>query len=473
MRTSISTTSGRSRRASRTASRAVGGLAEHVDPVAALEDRAQPGAHELLVVGDEHRRHAAPSSGSVRADDEPAAGRPGAERAVRDPDALAHARRARARRRRRGAGSRPPQRVADLDGDRRALTRDRDLGRRARVAEHVRQRLLHDAVGGQVDPGGRPRERRRRPADDRHPGSSGLLDERLELREARLGRDCGGLAVVAQDPEQAAQLPERLPRGAGDRLERRRRRARARRRRPGPPRPARRSCSRGGRRCRAARARCGAAPRRPPPPRAPRPARGACAGRAGCARRATRPLNIIAGAVRSVSVGSGVRAAPSADGGERDAEADHGPLAAGVRPARVQRQHARRQQEHHASASRRSARARRRRPSHQPARRAAGCGATPARSPSAPSSAPPPGRGPAISGLSQLSACASTSSAAAISDVLRRERRRSGCTARAIRTAQVDRVIPGDDPGPDRGPTTAGRGGATVSPHPDRPRRSR
>ena len=54
---------------------AVGGLPEHLDPLAPLEDRAQADADEVLVVGDQHRRHAAPSSGSrARTTNSPPAG---------------------------------------------------------------------------------------------------------------------------------------------------------------------------------------------------------------------------------------------------------------------------------------------------------------------------------------------------------------------------------------------------------------
>ena len=52
MRTSISTTSGRSAAAERDGLLAVGGLADDVDAVR-LEDHPQPGPHEVLVVGDD------------------------------------------------------------------------------------------------------------------------------------------------------------------------------------------------------------------------------------------------------------------------------------------------------------------------------------------------------------------------------------------------------------------------------------
>ena len=58
---SIRITSGDSSAARATASLAVGGLADDLDPVLELEERAQPLAHDRVVVDDEHadriRRH--------------------------------------------------------------------------------------------------------------------------------------------------------------------------------------------------------------------------------------------------------------------------------------------------------------------------------------------------------------------------------------------------------------------------------
>ena len=80
-----------------------------------------------------------------------------------------------------------PERVAHLDDDAVARAAHVDDRARARVAQRVRQRLLHDAVGGQVDAGrhGRPGRRRRgrRPAGRRR---ARLGDQLVEPREARL-----------------------------------------------------------------------------------------------------------------------------------------------------------------------------------------------------------------------------------------------------------------------------------------------
>ena len=57
MRTSISTTSGRCRRTSRTASSPSRGLGDDGDVAGRLQDHAQPGAHQRLVVDDQHPDH--------------------------------------------------------------------------------------------------------------------------------------------------------------------------------------------------------------------------------------------------------------------------------------------------------------------------------------------------------------------------------------------------------------------------------
>ena len=88
------------------------------------------------------------------------------------------------------------------------------------MAHDVRQRLLHDAVGGQVD----GRGQRATLARDAHPGGhagvAGGLDEALELVQpgGRLARLA--LVGVAQDAEDAAQLAQRLLAGVLDRAQR-------------------------------------------------------------------------------------------------------------------------------------------------------------------------------------------------------------------------------------------------------------
>ena len=82
--------------------------------------------------------------------------------------------------------------------------------RGAGVLERIRQRLLHDPVGREVDP---RRELHRLPLHcelHRQSGLAHLLDERRERPEARLRRERGDLFLGAHDPEQPPHLRERL-----------------------------------------------------------------------------------------------------------------------------------------------------------------------------------------------------------------------------------------------------------------------
>ena len=77
---------------------------------------------------------------------------------------------------------------------------------RSGVLESVRQRLLHDPVGGQLDC---RRQRSRRALDlerDLEAGRANLVDEAVELVEAGLGLVFGR---VLEDPEHAAEVGER------------------------------------------------------------------------------------------------------------------------------------------------------------------------------------------------------------------------------------------------------------------------
>jgi hypothetical protein len=94
------------------------------------------------------------------------------------------------------------------------------------VPERVGQRLLHDPVGRQVDPGRqRPRLTLHRHLD-RQAGLAGRHGQGLEVGQARLGGEggVGRLAVVvAQQPQQPAQLDQGLAAGRLDLAERGRR----------------------------------------------------------------------------------------------------------------------------------------------------------------------------------------------------------------------------------------------------------
>ena len=210
-----------------------------------LDDHPHAAAHERLVVGDEDADHARCSSptGSRAATRKPPSGaRLGLERAAVERRALAHADQAVAgvavaARGRAGAV------VGDLERDVALAEVDGDVrrGARAGVLADVGQRLLHDAVGGEVDAG---RERALPAADldvDRDVGGAALGHELVQPREARLRRRGRVLLVGAQDAEQPAHLADRLPAGGLDGQQRLadalrgRRRAPAGRRRPGGP----------------------------------------------------------------------------------------------------------------------------------------------------------------------------------------------------------------------------------------------
>ncbi len=106
---------------------------------------------------------------------------------------------------------RAPTVVDDLDPHRIGFVADGHRRRRvhARVAHHVGQRLLHDAVRGEVD---RRRNGRRSGVavdGDGDAGVAGVLDQRVDLVEPwrRRQRD---LVVVAQHTDGRPQLVERL-----------------------------------------------------------------------------------------------------------------------------------------------------------------------------------------------------------------------------------------------------------------------
>src|SRR6266536_908396 len=153
-------------------------------------------------------------------DDLEAAGRPRAclELPAEHGDALAHAEQAMATRRRAGHLGMAVAVIDDLDVEAVAGVADRDGGlRRTRVPHRVGERLLHDPVGGQVQPGRqRPglalHHQRRRQA-----GLVGALDEGGQLRDGWLWRELVGCwAAPLEDADQPAHLAERLPAGGVD-----------------------------------------------------------------------------------------------------------------------------------------------------------------------------------------------------------------------------------------------------------------
>ena len=149
MRTSIRITSGKSSAAASRASR-VRGLPDDLDVVLGLEDHPEAGPDERLIVRDQDAHHqAASSSGSRARTTAPAAvARPALDHASVQRDALAHAREPVAAP--RVAVAQPVVRDLELERVRLPVHRDPGVGRPC-VLERVRQRLLDDAVGGEVD----------------------------------------------------------------------------------------------------------------------------------------------------------------------------------------------------------------------------------------------------------------------------------------------------------------------------------
>ena len=233
MRMSISTTSGFSRRAMSTACSAVDRLADDLDVVLGVEDHPEAGADERLVVGDQDAdAHAAstgsrgaaaasaasasPCSGSRASTSKPP---PGRGPACSSPPITRTRSRMPTRPwpppSARGLGVPSPRSVISSCSSSPPRVHAH-LGVAAGVLERVGQRLLHDAVGGEVDAG---RQLARLAVDvqlDRQPGRAGALDQRAELVQRRLRRERGGLLAGVQHAEQVAHLAQRLAAGALD-----------------------------------------------------------------------------------------------------------------------------------------------------------------------------------------------------------------------------------------------------------------
>ena len=164
-----------------------------------------------------HACSARPSTGMrARTSKPPPARRPGVQLAAEDAHALAHADEPVAAAAHAAGRAGPGPAVADLQLDVLAAVADVHLGRRgAGVLDGVGDRLLDDAVGGEVDArraAGGARPRRSAPPAGRR---------RARARRARRGRRASGAGAPArsvQHAEQAPQLGERLAAGAVDQL---------------------------------------------------------------------------------------------------------------------------------------------------------------------------------------------------------------------------------------------------------------
>ena len=152
-----------------------------------VEDHAEARPHQRLVVGDQHPDRSSVTTAVQRepgADRKPPPGRgPAVERAAEQRDPLAHADQTVAARRRPGRRPARDRRRPPRSRSRRPRSA-RDAGvRAAGVLQHVRQRLLDDAVRRQVDPGG---QRPRRPSVDDSTGEPGARG-RVSSNSSRCG----------------------------------------------------------------------------------------------------------------------------------------------------------------------------------------------------------------------------------------------------------------------------------------------
>ncbi len=159
--------------------RPIGSFPDNLDIGIGTEEHREATADEGLVVGDRHPDHD-DSSGQLR-NDLAAAARPWTrlQRATEHRDLLAHPDQAVAPVRR------PPVDAASVVGDPRAAAQSVGSPRRRRLAwpgvlEHVGQRLLDDAIRGEVDAGGTRGRSSWRRADDTGPVEFG--NEPLEVR---------------------------------------------------------------------------------------------------------------------------------------------------------------------------------------------------------------------------------------------------------------------------------------------------
>jgi hypothetical protein len=101
--------------------------------------------------------------------------------------------------------------VCDLELEVAAVTDNHPRLRRPSVFEHVGERLLHDAVGGDRDA---ERKRSGLPFDlklNRKPSLSHLRNELVEVVQGRLGRMGRWLPSDTQHSQESPHLTERLP----------------------------------------------------------------------------------------------------------------------------------------------------------------------------------------------------------------------------------------------------------------------
>ena len=201
---------------------AVGGLTANLKVVLGLEDQSEAGSNHRLVVRqndtDSLRRSV---EGEGRVDGEAAlrAG-PGAQMAAVEADALAHADQPMPTSVRLCGGGAGAAVVDHLDFEGRpSVVQPNGCSAPAGVLERVGERLLNDAIGGDLKG---CRQRTLVPVDDEfdlEPALSRLPDEVWQLREVGLRGEVVRLVGTAEKAEQSVQLKHCLAAGVLDRTQ--------------------------------------------------------------------------------------------------------------------------------------------------------------------------------------------------------------------------------------------------------------
>lgn len=216
---SISTTSGE-RETPRSIARAVLGLAGDRDRGVCLHDLAQTGPNERLIVGDEDpdRSHAGWRGSCAVRSTPPRSLRPVARVPPEQRHSLAKPEQAVA-----GAwcGGRADAVVRDLDLEECVVPAQTHASAgAATMLEAVGQRLLHDAVGGDVHPDGEAPRFALHHELDLEAGGAHASQQLVDPRKAWLRVEIGAAPLGAQHPEAAPHLRQCVPARALDRSER-------------------------------------------------------------------------------------------------------------------------------------------------------------------------------------------------------------------------------------------------------------
>lgn len=197
---------------------AVGSLADDGQGRVGVDDAPQTGSNERLVVCQEYpdrahlRGHGEARNEEISTEVAPA----GDERSAVERDPLANAEEPMSAA--WEVGGRTDTVVSDLDLQCRSVpAQPHARSSRAAVAEGVRQRLLHDAIGRDVGAGA---QRARHALDDERyvqTCSPHMVEQVFEAREARLRDECVSIAVGAQHSQQPTHFLEGAPPGSLDR----------------------------------------------------------------------------------------------------------------------------------------------------------------------------------------------------------------------------------------------------------------